>query len=321
MQNNYKNLGVKLGTRASDYVGGTIPYEIRNPSGDWTPYLPVGEIQRGKEDWMDCTIRSGTNVIEIQEKQQTGVESNYNDREVAIGAGVTRQGAYLWQGAEYIRTTGLAQQATWPDSNGTFDEQYTPPSPEIRAQLDKEKADWLTKWSILHEDIPYDKDSLLYHLKHAPIQVVIPGHAIAEIAILSPSDVNKIMDSYPPYVKNIPGEYPGPLIFAKKIVLYKKEQALDPDTLLVDIKFGDHGPQVLKLKRALKRLGWVLDGVEAQDGWDMYNDKIAELVFNFQLANLDRRTWSFWWAFFYYRGRLVDSVTREIINNDLKNRK
>src|SRR3990167_3105502 len=169
MNKPFKNLGVIMGSQPKDWAGGTIPYEVRNESCDWTPYIPIGEIQRSvKEDWMDCTIRSGTNVIEIQEKHQTGVESNYNDREVAIGAGVTRQGAYLWQGAEYIRKTGLAQQLTWPDSDGTWTEQYTPPSVEIRAKLDKEKADWMTKWSILHEDISFNKASLLYHLKHAP---------------------------------------------------------------------------------------------------------------------------------------------------------
>ena len=112
-----KNYGVILGESSADtYVGGTIPYEIRNESGDWTPYLPVGEKQAGKEDWMDCVIRSHTNSIEIQEKFLTGQESNYCDREVTKGSGTTRRGNTLDKVAEYVRTTGLAQQIIYPDS-------------------------------------------------------------------------------------------------------------------------------------------------------------------------------------------------------------
>lgn len=71
MEQKFIQRGVILGTRPSDYAGGTLPYEVRNPSGDWTPYLPVGEIQKSiNEDWLDCVSRSYTNSIEIQEKFQ-----------------------------------------------------------------------------------------------------------------------------------------------------------------------------------------------------------------------------------------------------------
>lgn len=312
-----KNYGVKLGSRINDYIGGTLPYEVRNSSGDWTPYLPIGEIQRGKEDWMDCTIRTDTNLIEIQEYFLTGVISNYNDREVAIGARVTRQGAYAWQGPEYIRKTGLARQETWPDSGGTFDEQYTQPASDIRQKLDEEKADWLTKWDIKHEDISCTKASLQKHLKHAPLQIIIPGHSVT--GIYSPQDIDRIFDSYPPYIKDVPGPYyPGPIIFAKKIVLYKREQAISDNALLLDIKLGDTGRQVEKLLNALDKLNWRLP--VRRSNIFVYDLDVAGLVMRFKLAGpLAPSYWARQWERFGsadwgYRGTRVDSVTREYIN-------
>ena len=315
MENNFKNYGVILGHSETTYLGGTIPYEIRNPSGDWTPYLPVGEKQAGKEDWMDCVSRSLTSSVEIQEKFLTKAESNYCDREIAKGSGTTVKGNRLDLVAEYARTTGLGQQTTYPDSGGTWDEQYAPIPADIQLKLGVEKLKWLENWDIKYEVIGFDKKSLKYHLQQAPLQLVIPGHAV--VGILSKEFVDTIFDSYIPYVKDIPGvNYPSSPIYAMKIVLYKKEDALDSDMLLVDLQYGDKGSGVLKLRRALKRLGWQSDQAS-----DMYNDELVNVVWNYSLANLTRYGWSWWWHLFYYKGRMVDGYIRESINNNLKVRK
>ncbi len=310
-----KNLGIILGRRPSDYAGGALPYEVRVPDGNWTKFLPIGEIQKGKDDWMDCVSRSLTNSLEIQARLLTGEEVNLNDRELALGSRTTREGNYLWRVAEYARQTGLAQQVTWPDSGGTFDEQYTPPPADTQEKLYADKKAWLAKWDIKDEDIPYDKKSLQYHLKHAPIQIVIPGHAMVDI--YSPADIDRVMDSYPPYTKDIPGSYyKGPITFAKKIVLYKKEQAVPNEWLLVDIKKGDSGKQVEKLRKALYALGWLYPDPKTLMPYD---DELALVVLNYQKANLSRASWAFWWALFFYRGTLVESETRAAINKSLTN--
>ena len=314
MKKRFKNLGVINGDYSKlTYVGGSIPYEIRNPSGDWTPHLPVGEKQAGKEDWFDCVSRSLTNSVEIQEKFLTGTESNYCDRELAKETGTTRQGNYLDKVAEYARTTGLGQQTTYPDSGGTFDEQYQVIPAEIKAKLNAEKSDWLNKWEIKYEKVGFDKPSLQYHLKHAPLQVVIPGHAV--VNILSLKDVDTIFDSYLPHVKNVPSVYyPGSIIYALKIVLYKKEQALDPDTLFVNLKYGDTGKEILKLKRALKRL-W--DDREIKEG-DVYDNDLSRVVMNYKLANVCDGVWARMWERYLFKGREVDKAVRESINQNLK---
>lgn len=307
---NIKNYGVIMGQEYNTtYVGGTIPYEVRNESGDWTPYLVKGEIQYSpKDDWMDCVSRSLTNTVEIQEKHQTGQEVDYSERRLAKMSGTTRQGNLLDKVAETARTTGLVLESSYPDTDGDWSEQYAEIVEPLRSKLDEEGGDWLNKWDIKYEVIPYDRKSLRYHLKHAPLQVVVPGHAI--VGINSNGDVDKIFDSYVPYVKNVPGDYSG-IIYAMKIVLYKKTEAIDPDALLVDIKYGEMGPKVLKLKRVLKRLGWFTD-----EG-DFYETKLKQVVFNFQLANLERTKWAFWFHKFFYKGEWVDSETREVINKAL----
>lgn len=310
-----KNYGVILGSRPTDYVAGALPYEIRNESGDWRPYVPTGEIQYSETidwaDWMDCVTRASTNSIEIQEKYQTGIESNYCDREVALGSGTTRQGNYLYKVADYIRHTGLGQQSTYPDSDGTWDTQYAPIPEDIKAKLAQEKKDWLTKWDIKDEDIPFTVESLKKHLKHAPLVVVVPGHAVC--GVYCEADITKIFDSYKPFIKNVPGHY-SHFVFAKKIVLYRKEQAIPDKHLLVDIKWMDSGKQVVKLREALVSLGWY----EAKGLPDTFvGDAWAQVVWNFQKANLSRMTWA-WWEALWYKGKRVDQATRNVINNRIK---
>ncbi len=318
METEIKNLGVKLGRRHSDYAGNALPYEVRNPSGDWRPFLVVGEIQRSiKEDWMDCVARSATNSIEIQEKQQTGKESNYCDREVALGSGTDRKGNWLYKVSDYIRHTGLGQQTTYPDSDGDWNEQYQPIPTKIKEQLALEKLEWKKKWDIKDVDIPFDEKSLKYHLKHAPIQVVIPGHAVVDV--FNENDVDRIFDSYPPFQKVVPSHYyPSEIIFAKKIVLYKREEAIPDEWLLVDLRHSDTGKQVEKLLAALRKLGW---GYRQTEDWPtVYDDKVANLVSKYKLANTCEGVWARFWERYVYRGISVDSETRENINNNLSKR-
>mgnify|MGYP001592537820 CR=1 FL=1 len=113
MRKNFKQLGFIPGESSpTTYFGSSIPHEVRVENGDWTPYLPVGEKQTGRDDYMDCTCRSLTTCIETQEKRFTGKEVNYSDRFLAKRSGVTRQGNYLDKVAETARKEGLVAQET-----------------------------------------------------------------------------------------------------------------------------------------------------------------------------------------------------------------
>src|SRR3954449_11002346 len=99
------NHGVILGQRPEDWMAGgasQIVYEVRNPSGDWRPYLPTGEKQFGKEDFFDCVTFSLLNAIEMQEKFLTSIEVNYSDRFIAKRSNTTHEGNYLYLVADTV---------------------------------------------------------------------------------------------------------------------------------------------------------------------------------------------------------------------------
>ena len=218
-----KNYGVILGQRVTDWdsrrVGSQkIPYEIVNPSGNWEPHLPVGEKQRNKvDDKMDCVTRSFTNSIEVQYKFQTGVERNFSDRFTATMSGTTKKGNYLWKVADSGRLDGLVDEHLYPmNANMTWDEYYEAIPIEL---IDKAK-EFKNDWQIRYQFIPFDRESLMYHLKQAPIQVVIPGHAVLDF--FTTEDVVRYFDSYEPFIK----DYTGIIASACKIVLTKKDNML-----------------------------------------------------------------------------------------------
>src|SRR3990167_81733 len=254
MKKEIKNDGVILGLSSLDtYVAGTIPFEERNSSGDWEAYIPPGEWQKSsKADSMACVSFSAINSIETQEKFLTGNQVNYSDRWIAKMSGTTELGNHLDKVAETIRTYGLVLESSYPAPSGdyTWQEYHTEINPILKAKLLAEGQDWLTRWDIKYEETGITVLSLQKQLKQSPPQVVIPGHAVEGVS--NNSKTTKVLDQYEPFIKDVPGDYyPSQLIYAMKIVLYKKEQSIDPDTLLVDIKYGDTGTKVLKLKRAL----------------------------------------------------------------------
>ena len=207
------NYGLIEGKRQDDWLGGTIPYEERNPAGDWTPYLPPGEWQKGSIDTMACVTFSALNSIETQYKFLTGQSRNFADRYLARMSGTTQQGNWLFRVADSIRRDGLVDEAEWPaPDNFTWDSYYTTPP---MAVVDKGRA-FLKEWVVQYEWIDVTQESLLRHLKHAPIQVTIPGHAV--LNFYKTSDVQKYFDSYSPFVK----ERTEPFLSAMKIVLSRK---------------------------------------------------------------------------------------------------
>lgn len=59
---------------------------------------------------------------------------------------------------------------------------------------------FLQYFDISFEWVVVRKDVLVHHLQHAPLQIVIPGHAIVQIRQIA--DVTRYFDTYNPFVKN-----------------------------------------------------------------------------------------------------------------------
>lgn len=312
-----KNHGVLLGERVGDYKAGAtvsaLPYIVVLESGDWEPLLPSEERQSNDGgDSMSCVTFAQLNTIESQEKKITGAEPNYSDRWIAKMSGTTEEGNYLWKVADTIRKYGLVKEESYPRPAGTWNfSEYHKEIPEpLLSQLKAEGAEWLKKWDVKYESVAFDRVSLMKHIKMAPLTVIIPGHAVMNFR--TTAQIINYFDTYAPFKKTVPS-----VIQAMKVMLYPREVAIPDDHLLADIKFGDTGPQVQRLINALVKVGWT----ECAAWPPVYDQRLADHVFKFQLANLPRQTWAFWWAVGYYRGKLVDVATRNIINSYLDSKR
>jgi len=211
------NDGLIEGQRNTDWLGGTIPFEERNPSGDWTPYLPPGEWQYiNGVDVMACVTFSALNSMEIQYKFLTGQERNFSDRFTAMMSGTTPMGNYLWKVGDSIRKDGLVDESLWSAPNPlTWNAYYTPPTIEV---INKGK-EFLTEWIVNYEFVDFDKATLIHHLKQAPIQVTLPGHAI--LNFLTTDQVIKYFDSYEPWIKETQS-----VVSALKLVLTRNTRTM-----------------------------------------------------------------------------------------------
>lgn len=195
-----ENLGVIEGSGTNNlWIGGTISYEIVNPTGDWRGYLPKEEHQfSNNADTMGCVSFSFNNDMEIQTKFRTGVELNYSDRFLAKMSGTTPQGNYLDKVAETARTIGLVLEEQWPEpSNYTWNSYY--------AAIPQDIIDAAVKLDIAYELTSINKNNLISQLKQCPIQVTIPSphpnHAVVLVHI--EGDNAYYFDTYPPYLKTI----------------------------------------------------------------------------------------------------------------------
>ena len=317
--NEIKNFGVLLGDHIDTYragaVKGALPFEERNPSGDWDSVLPPEEKQYSDfgGDSMACVTFAELNGVETQEKQQTQEYIEYSDRWIAKMSDTTREGNWLWKVAETIRKYGLVKEESYPKPPvpWTWDQYHAEIPEPLKSKLLAEGQEWLKKWDVKYESVDWSKESLMKHLKMSPLTVVIPGHAILNFR--TTAQVVYYFDTYAPHRKRV-----SDVVQAMKVVLYKKEQAVPDNFLLVDLKLGDTGRQVEKLLNALDKLNWRLS-VKRSNIY-VYDLEVAGLVSRFKLSNTFglNSYWARMWERYYLKGRSVVQWEREIINNLIK---
>jgi len=129
-------------------------------------YFPIGTIQRGRGDWMNCTSNSPMNDLEIQHNYalQKGLLSNdfvlwlmkkgyinpntdmfeLADAFSSIGSNTTRQGNSQKAPLEYIRKNGVIPKSMLPDDESMTWAQYHDPSriTQEMKDLGKEFLEW-----------------------------------------------------------------------------------------------------------------------------------------------------------------------------------
>lgn len=270
-----KNYGVLLGQRDTDYIAGTLPYRVLNPSGDWFSWNPKEEWQwiLQKLDTMACVTFSALNVLETLYYFHTGTQKNFSDRFTAVMSGTTPQGNYLWKVADSIRKDGLVDETDYPPPPIlTWENYYTPPPIEV---INKAK-EFLKSWTINYEFIPFDRESLLYHLKQSPIQVVIPGHAV--MSFYTTEQITKYFDSYAPFIKEWQKDFVSALKYVMspnqmQVQLYKQKSR--PEIFYKDID-GQFVwiPSMEELDR-LNQKGWLVSTTPIEQNEPIYFGRVA----------------------------------------------
>lgn len=202
------NHGVIEGRKDTDYVSGVLPYFIRLPDGNWEKFAPPGARQwNSKGDNLSCVSHSDVESIQTQQKFLTGQAPKYSIRWVAKMSRTTKKGNRLDFVADAVRKYGLVPYEMYPDPQEPWTwENYHADIPEpLMSQLLAEGQRWLQQWSVMYEwvDIYWGGvENIKKQLMQAPLQVVIPGHAILEIRNLN--DYFRYLDTYEPFIKEKP---------------------------------------------------------------------------------------------------------------------
>lgn len=197
-----KEMGVLFGQRVTDYVAGKlggVQYNVRNPSGDWRNYVVRGEKQWYQNfDTMNCTGYANNNSAEIQIKYLTGAELNFSDRALSVLAECTPQGNYLYKPADVGRKFGRILEKDWPNDEGNLQtwQEYNKPVPlEVQAKRVRFKEEY--EW------VDPSRSSLEYHLKQAPLLIVIQTGSLLHNVVCVYSDSKGLwyFDSFDPWLK------------------------------------------------------------------------------------------------------------------------
>lgn len=164
----------KLEQDGSEWTFGAVsqPGLANIPEDEREQYLPKGELQSGKEDFMDCVTRGYLNSLETQfnyllrndklEPENVkwleskgyieGGNITFSDRFIAILSGTTRQGNSLKAPIDTIRKQGLIPKSLLPKGDFTWNEYHDPS--KITPEMKKLGQDFLKRFSINYEQVP-----------------------------------------------------------------------------------------------------------------------------------------------------------------------
>lgn len=245
------NHGVIYRRKSTDWIAGkvgAIVYEVRLPSGDWSPF--ANHIRKEKQwfpkfDTMGCVSFSANSLCEMQILQQTGIEVNFSDRFLAKMSGTTPQGNWLYIVGDTLRIVGCVLEEEWPvppnEATMTWDEYYAQVPMFV---LNRAKPQFLDKYTIQTEWVDPTPANIQKHLKHAPLQFVIPGHAIAGIMLSATDSHFTYLDTYDPFIKTAPF---STLTDVYKILLTVKNKDMAKvinNNGTISIQFGQPGKEV-----------------------------------------------------------------------------
>lgn len=155
--------------------GGLVPFEILQEDKDWTPFLPVKEVQNlnGIEPYA-CVSFTILNAIEILIKRKYGLTRNYSDRFLAFVSGTPElMGNDPHAVCEFLRKIGVVPEEIWPfDSTiQSFKDFYAPIPPKLYELAREFNEEWL----FMHEYVSSVAEDISKALKSSPLLISVPA--------------------------------------------------------------------------------------------------------------------------------------------------
>ena len=280
----------------------------------WWPDMPYTN-QSGQ---FSCVGRANALYKQILQAKDTGEKTILSAKSIYNPIAIPGVGSSLRSGALRTVDYGVNKESSVP--SGGAEEDITAP---FNFEPFKEEAAFYKNREVASvKTQDFTKLARLIFLNEG----IVSGwgsHAVyfAEYGILNGKRYLKTPNSYGEgndlyYFENS-GQEP---LFSAWTAIDLKVLPVTSDALFSNLKYGDKGEQVLKLKNALIKLGWVEARKVVLKPGNEYDDNLAWIVMNFKLGRVHTNIWDRSWEQFYFRGREVDTKTREIINNDLANK-
>lgn len=332
-----ENNGVIVDVRPTDYMAmgeSQVVYKAVNPTGKWQQYKPTDEWQRRYVppnglgyDTNSCTDFSALNDIEAQIQRMlaagevpTEVSNkmhglgyfdangfvNFSDWYNAVTAGTTwERGNTLYAPWDAVRKFGLLPQVGGPTPNSftTHEGWFGHKPTEGQINIAQE---FLTMFDVKYEWVAMGTlgmtDAFEYHLKQAPLHVLVPTGATWDDTLVSNptafyNGVNHavtlmgqdknvkhtILDHYNRFTKELKWGYYIPFAL-KGVVTLKGTPALPTPFVYiftVNLRYGaPASPEVRRLQEALQYVGYMKKGL-----FGPYGPSTKQAVANFQTAN------------------------------------
>ena len=140
----------------------------------WTDYAPLMEMQKGAEDWMDCTCEAITNAIHLLDNL-FGNDIKKSVRFLAKNSGVTRDGNSTATVDACVNSAGMVNEDIWPRDWSMNWNTYYQPIPQDRRNIGK---DWANNNELKVFIVGDDHDGIMKALDYGPCAVI--GYAWAK---------------------------------------------------------------------------------------------------------------------------------------------